>query len=143
MLIQVKSTVALVDECYPSECVKFQTVLDPSQTRFRVNGTPNPSAVEEPPAPEVVEQSSIDSLPLKPPKGKEQQTPTQSEQLSNGQNGSGAAYNQQPNQQPYEESATAREEVPVRERDVLDDIIDEAKIVKDLVGCLKCFLIPS
>lgn len=139
MLIQVKSTVALVDECYPSECVKFQTVLDPSHTRFRVNGTPTSSDVEKPSAREVVAPSSVDSLPLKPPKGKEQQTPTQSEQLSNGQNDSGAAYNQQLDEEP----TSAREEAPARERDALDDIIDEAKFVKDLVSFLKCLFVPN
>lgn len=137
MLIQVKSTVALVDECYPSECVKFRTVLNPSHTRFRVNGTPT-SDVEKPSARGVVEPS-VDSLPLKPPKGKEQQTPTQSEQLSNGQNDSGAAYNEQLDEEP----TSACEEAPARERDALDDIIDEARFVKDLVSCLKCFFVPN
>lgn len=134
-------TIALVDEGYPAECIKFRCVLNPTQSRFRVSGFPTPSVVKEPPV--EVEESSAGSLPLKPPKGQLQHTPTESEQLSNYQD-------RQPvqRQQIEPESASAHDEAPAeegpaRERDALDDIIEETKATKDLVSDLitvsKCF----
>lgn len=120
----------MVDESYPSECIKFRSVLNPAQSRFRVNGTPA-SVVEEQPLDQAARQSSDDSLPLKEPKGKRQKTPTPSEQSSCGQVDPG------PVQRPVNV-----EDVAGRERDILDDIIDEAKATKDLVSktqqCVYC-----
>lgn len=121
VLTCIKPNIALVDESYLSECIQFRSVLNPGQTRFRINGVPKSPIVEKQPAKEA-EQSSSGSLPLKPPKGQGQSTPTPSEQLSGGQV-------QHEDQQPI----LPVEEVSDRERDVLDDIIDEAKVVEDLV----------
>lgn len=119
-----------MDESYPSECIKFRSILNAAQTRFRVNGIPTPSVVKEP-SPDAAESSSAGSLQLKPPKGQEQQTPTQSDQQPSGQNTPGPIYGQQ--EDLTSAAQAAQEEVPPRERDALDDLIDEAKTVQNLV----------
>ena len=118
-----------MDESYPSECIKFRSILNPAQTRFRVNGIPAPSIAKEP-SPDAAEPSSAGSLPLKPPKGQEQNPPTQSDQQPSDQNVPGPTHGQQTEQV----TSAAQEEVPPRERDALDDLIDEAKTVQDLVS---------
>lgn len=115
----------MVDESYPSECIKFRCVLNPGQTRFRINGAPT-SVAKEQPVDQVVRRSSSDSLPLKAPKGKKQSTPVPSEQSSCDQNDPGPVH--------VDQGPANIEDVPDRERDVLDDIIDEAKVTKDLVS---------
>ncbi|RAL11444.1 DNA-directed DNA polymerase IV [Aspergillus homomorphus CBS 101889] len=135
--------VALVDESYPSECVKFRSVLNTAQVRFRVTSTPVPagekgsSSVEDPP--------ESGSLPLKPSR-RELQRETQL-QLSHtevdarvvgGQVTERQAIEQQPAELYTEDPViecvedTFAVSEPVRERDVLDCIIEEAKAVKDL-----------
>ncbi|OJK00384.1 hypothetical protein ASPACDRAFT_52099 [Aspergillus aculeatus ATCC 16872] len=94
------STVALVDESYPSECVKFRTVLNTAQVRFRVSGTPVPAA-EKGSSP-VIEPSDGESLSIKPSRREQQQ-------------------------QHETQSHTE-----LHKRDALDDLIEEAKAVKDL-----------
>ena len=120
-----------MDESYPSECIKFRSILNPAQTRFRVNGIPTPSVAKEPSPVDADEPSSAGSLQLKPPKGQEQQTPTQSDQQPSDQNTPGPIYGQQ--EDLTSAAQAAQEEVPFRERDALDDLIDEAKTVQDLV----------
>lgn len=87
-----------------------------------------PSVAKEPSV--EVEESSGGSLPLKPPKGQLQHTPTESEQMSSGQ-----ANQPVQGQQIEPESANVpAKEGPTRERDALDDIIEETKTTKDLVS---------
>ena len=121
-----------MDESYPSECIKFRSILNPAQTRFRVNGIPTPSTVKEP-SPDAAELSSAESLPLKPPKGQEPNTPTQSDQQPSDQNVPDPTHGEQIDQI----TRAVQEEVPPRERDALDDLIDEAKTVQDLVSGLQ------
>lgn len=124
-----------VNECYPSECIKFRSILNPAQMRFRVNGTPAPSGVEEPStsAEEVVE----DSLPLKLPKKQQPHTPTASEPSENQPNSIAASalrvYEFLVN---IDEDELGKNKSAVRERDALDDMIDETKAAQDLVRLL-------
>ena len=124
-----------VDECYPSECIKFRSILNPTQMRFKVNGSPSPPGVEEPST--SAEEVVPDSLPLKLPMGQQPQTPTPPQPF-NGQ--SNAPVDLAP---VHESSANSGEEEPdskssdVRERDALDDIIDVTKAAKDLVSLLR------
>lgn len=128
-----------VDECYPSECIKFRSILNPRQMRFKVNGSPSPAGVEEPltSAEEVV----ADSLPLKLPKGQQPHTPTPPQPFDNQSN---PPVDSVPHVD--ESSANPGGEEPgsknsdVRERDALDDVIEETKAAKDLVSLLgiKC-----
>lgn len=125
------STIALVDEGYPAECLKFRCLLNPAQSRFRVSGLLTPSVVKE--SSIKVKESLPDSLPLKPPKGQLQYTPTESEQMSSGQDNrsvQGPVQRQQLEPEPFR----AHEECPARERDALDDITEETKVTKDLVS---------
>lgn len=139
-LENLPTSVALVNESYPSECIQFRSVLDTSHLRFRVNGTPTTvekekSLVAEPPLP--------DSLPLKPSRREKNQSPERYlspvEELT-------------PNPLPKDFPETVPESVPDAaisepvhetpteeackrgnwERDALDDIIDEAKATSHL-----------
>ncbi|PYI25248.1 hypothetical protein BP00DRAFT_431443 [Aspergillus indologenus CBS 114.80] len=138
------STVALVDESYPSECVKFRTVLNTAQVRFRVSGTPVP--VGEKGSSPVIEPSDGGSLSIKPSRREQQkQHETQSHthtelhsQATEGQTTGRQATEQQPSE--LYTSAQVAEcsndlhtvSEPVRERDALDELIEEVKAVKDL-----------
>lgn len=121
---------ALVNESYPSECIRFRSILSPSQVRFRVEGTPASGRRDAPaPAPETV-LVSVECLPLKAPRKEQAQTPEPSqppiEEVMN-------------NSQPAPE-VVATPAVPensseeTRQRDALDDIIDEAKATSHLVS---------
>ncbi|PWY81956.1 putative DNA polymerase POL4 [Aspergillus heteromorphus CBS 117.55] len=115
--------VALVDESYPSECVKFRSVLSATQTRFRVNGAAAPKPNEDLPA---NEPSSIGSLTVKPAK-KEQhpRTPSQRSESEHGDEIPEKGMAEPPGKGPVVPE-------PDRERDALDDMIEEAKAVKHL-----------
>ncbi|KAF7163672.1 hypothetical protein CNMCM5623_008478 [Aspergillus felis] len=120
--------VTLLDESYPSECIKFKSVLSTTLVRFRVHGAPCPEAVDTDPTNET---PSTASLPLKPSR-KQQVTPTPS-QDSRDQCVVGHAP-EQPVETPSDET---HQEQPVsglssRERDALDDMIEAAKAAKDL-----------
>ncbi|PLB43899.1 hypothetical protein P170DRAFT_418330 [Aspergillus steynii IBT 23096] len=122
------STIALVGEGYPAECINFRAILNTTQSRFRVKGAPVSTVVKEP-AP-MEEAPSSQSLPLKPA-GKHLQaaTPSQSSAVSNDQVPVGVNTAQEPPEARHEETV---HETHLRERDALDDMIDEAKAVKDL-----------
>ena len=113
---------AVVDECYPSECVKFRSVLSPTHTRFRVNGAPNETEEFDPLADEV----PVKSPPVKPVRRKAK-SPTP-QPLSESE--PSLALAQPVAELPREETTDTG---PSRQRDVLDDILDKAKAVKDLV----------
>ncbi|KAF4165757.1 hypothetical protein CNMCM6936_007376 [Aspergillus lentulus] len=122
--------VALLDESYPSECIKFKSVLSTTLVRFRVHGAPCPEAEETNP---TIETPSTASLPLKPIR-KQRVTPTPS-QDSRDQ----CVVDPTP-ELPVdveERSNEKHQEQPVpelssRERDALDDMIEAAKAAKDL-----------
>ncbi|KAE8394303.1 hypothetical protein BDV23DRAFT_169637 [Aspergillus alliaceus] len=116
--------IALLDESYPSECIKFRSILNISQARFRVNGIP---VVSEKGETSPLNESSAESFALKAA-SRQQQPETQSQSSESEED---PPYVQQANNYPEK---TSQEPVyePLRERDALDDMIDEAKAVKDL-----------
>ncbi|KAB8255107.1 hypothetical protein BDV32DRAFT_142310 [Aspergillus pseudonomiae] len=120
--------IALLDESYPSECIKFRTVISTSHVRFRITGMPVVSkATEEP----QQNEPSDESLPLKPTGRQKRQLETQSQPSESEDDSEYPPDAQKPNGYSDE----AQKEVvyePLRERDALDDMIDEAKAVKDL-----------
>lgn len=131
---------ALVDECYPAECIKFRRILSVTQLRFQVKGAPS-SGPQGPCSPPLQETPVVieESLPLKP-EGKQQ---PQTQRLSE------PSYNRdfpKPDHAPQFESPDenveiVRDSFPSRERDALDDVIEEAKAVEHLVRLLdECFL---
>ncbi|KGO75913.1 DNA polymerase family X [Penicillium italicum] len=135
------TSVALVNETYPSECIQFGSVLDTSHLRFRVNGTPTTTEKVKSP----VAESPPDSLPLKPSRREINQSPERclppveeptAKSLPN--NFPESVLESMPNtviSEPTHDAATATEETCERgnrERDVLDEIIDEAKATSHL-----------
>lgn len=124
-----KSTVAVVDECYPSECIKFRSILNPRQMRFRVNGSPSPGAEGKSPA----EGEQADPLPLKPSKKQRQRTPSPthpSEDLPD----SPAVTIEQAHLSTDAGRGLDEDTSGAGERDALDDIIDQTKAARDLVS---------
>ncbi|PYH44483.1 DNA-directed DNA polymerase IV [Aspergillus saccharolyticus JOP 1030-1] len=135
--------VALVDESYPSECVKFRSILNTAQVRFRISGTPIPAGEKD--STPVDEVPASGSLPIKPSR-REQQDETQI-QLSHTELHGRVAEAQIAEQQLTEQLAlmlSTEEQAmkcskdsysiveSIREKDALDEIIEEAKAVKDL-----------
>ncbi|KAI2732743.1 hypothetical protein CBS147332_1882 [Penicillium roqueforti] len=139
-LESLPTNVALVNESYPSECIQFRSVLDTSHLRFRPNGTPTTAEKQKSP---VVEPPLPDSLPLKPSRREKNQSPERC--LS-------PVKKPTPNSLPKDLPEIVPESVPnnmisepvhepaaeeackrgSRERDALDDIIDEAKATSHL-----------
>jgi DNA polymerase IV len=116
----------VVNESYPSDCIRFRSVLSTLQVRFRVDGTPANTDKEEPTV--AAETISADSLPLKPSR-KRQKSPETS------QSNSETALIEQPapklaRSQPVQETEDSAD---TREWDLLDDVISEAKAIRHLV----------
>ncbi|KAJ5827270.1 DNA polymerase family X [Penicillium robsamsonii] len=130
------TSVALVNESYPSECIQFRSVLDTSQLRFRVNGTPTTAEKKSP-----VAELPPDSLPLKPSRREKNQFPERC--LSPVEESTPNLPKDFKETVPESVSHTVITE-PVHEtteeackrasweRDALDDIIDEAKATSHL-----------
>ncbi|KAE8372152.1 hypothetical protein BDV26DRAFT_274724 [Aspergillus bertholletiae] len=120
-------SIALLDESYPSECIKFRTVLSTSYVRFRITGMPIVSPAGDAP----LQMEPLDeSLPLKPA-GRQQRQPEKQPQLSESEDDSEYPPDAQ-HANGYSDEAHKAVCEPLRERDALDDMIDEAKAVKDL-----------
>ncbi|KAJ9484769.1 hypothetical protein VN97_g8600 [Penicillium thymicola] len=139
-LENLPTSVALVNESYPSECIKFRSILDTSQLRFRVHGTPTTAEKEKSP---VAEPPLPDSLPLKP---------SRREKVQSSERYLSPVDEPTPNPLSKDFPETVPESVPDAtisgtvhetateeackkgnwERDALDDIIDEAKATSHL-----------
>jgi DNA polymerase IV len=108
--------------------------LNPSQLRFRVQGASKPTEEEKKKGKEqerlplVVESTSLNDLPLKPSR-REQAVSPEFSQPSVEEDLSAATT------EPAEEFASEEGDSRIiRERDVLDDIIDQAKATSHLVN---------
>ncbi|KAL8898505.1 MAG: hypothetical protein Q9207_006660 [Kuettlingeria erythrocarpa] len=128
-----QSSMTLVNELYPSECIQYKAVVNPDQRIYHVQG------FREKPAPQregSAETSSTKSLSLKPEKGRAKQpseTPTRTEPS-------------EPNSldRPITAETNIRglPEAPVRQEpklqgrvpDALDIAIEETLAIKDLVS---------
>ncbi|KAJ5637514.1 DNA polymerase family X [Penicillium lividum] len=129
--------VILVNEVYPSDCIRFRSVLSPSYDRFRVEGTP--VAAENEIATPTAAQPDSDSLPLKESKREKRQAQastqqTQENSLPTSPTQSGAQY---PAQSPastelHIEPVENVADAATRERDTFDDVIDELKAISHL-----------
>lgn len=122
-----QAAVALVNETYPSDCIRFRSVLSPLQARFRVDGTPTATANEEPTT--EAEPSVPDSLPLKPSRREQRKSPETS-QSSTGNSAPAGPPPEVVIEKRIQEAAAAETRVP----DTLDDIIREAKAASHLVS---------
>ena len=122
---------ALVNETYPSECIKFRSVLSPNHTRFAVKGVPSP---DHPAKPEPsMNESANSSLPLKPDRSKQESTQTSSQPTNNQMDGRDASADQTAARPEDARDDRATPGPDLRARDALDDMIDAAKAAKDLV----------
>ena len=134
VLTNSQASVVLVNESYPSDCIQFRSVLNPSQLRFRVQEASKPTeeekkkGKEQETLPLVVESTSLNDLPLKPSRRQQALSPEFS-QPSVEEDLSAATT------EPAEEFASEEEDSRIiRERDALDDIIDQAKATSHLVN---------
>ncbi|KAG2415509.1 hypothetical protein HFD88_006700 [Aspergillus terreus] len=123
------TNIALVDESYPSECIKFRSLLSTTHVRFRVRGMPGSSEMKNPEP--STGHATADVLPLKPPK-KAPPPPTPSQGSQSFDHAEVIPESQSEELVKEREVQSTHEGSPSRERDILDDIIDEAKTVKDL-----------
>ncbi|KAE8349313.1 hypothetical protein BDV28DRAFT_141497 [Aspergillus coremiiformis] len=120
--------IAVLNENYPSECIEFRSVLSTSHVRFRVNGMAIVAETREtPPRNEPL----VESLPLKLAGRQQQRLETQSNLSENEDDSEDVPDAQQTTGYPEETHKELVYDLP-REGDTLDDMIDEAKAVKDL-----------
>ncbi|KAL4905883.1 hypothetical protein BDW74DRAFT_167542 [Aspergillus multicolor] len=126
----VPPEIAVVDESYPADCIKWRSILKVTQFRFQVKGAPSceprvPSNMPEQPL--VVTNGS---LPLKP----------EGKLLPQTQRSSQLLEPEEPTPEPAPvldlPDVAYKEIVPdsftERERDVLDELIEEAKATEHL-----------
>lgn len=132
-VLMIQTEIAFVDESYPPECIKFRSMLNPTHARFRVNGTPSLDGKDQSPSRASAELSA-DSLPLKPPRKPEGHPPTPSHTSGSQSDCAPAPAPQAHESLEITEGVSGNSSS--RERDALDDIIDEAKAAKDLVRLL-------
>lgn len=127
--------IALVTEDYPSECIKFRSILNTTQSRFRVNAAKTTVNQEDNSA--SADQASDVSLQLKPPRKRAGASPTPS---PNGGNDP-APVAQFPADTVRRGTDTEKrnDSPPTRERDALDDLVDEVKAVEHLVSLFHTF----
>ncbi len=121
-----------MNEIYPADCVMYRFLVNPSQLQYRVDG--HEDVVNAKPSP-AQEDSSEVSLQLKLAKGaapSPQQTPSRiesSEKTTSSRRHSNAHIDDEPPVALFRPSETPF--------DALDDAIEEAKAVKDLVSVFK------
>ncbi|KAJ6036316.1 hypothetical protein N7540_000595 [Penicillium herquei] len=115
--------IALVNETYPSDCIRFRSVLSPSYERFQVDGVLEIAEKAKPTTCAEREPDFPASLPVKKSK-REQDQNQESSQRSTVENDV-VAPSAAPTQE-IDQNATRRE------RDALDDLIDESRMINHL-----------
>lgn len=128
-----QSNITLVNEHYPAECIQYQTLVNPDQRLYRVQGFQAKSAPQREPS---IESSPTESLLLKPQKraiNQPSQTPTRtepSEQISVDRPSVAETTNCPIPEAPVRPAPELQKRLP----DALDKAIEEALVVKDLVS---------
>ncbi|KAL6239823.1 hypothetical protein BDW75DRAFT_226878 [Aspergillus navahoensis] len=127
----IPSNVAVVDEAYPADCIKFRCILSVTQVRFQVKGAPS-SEPPRPgnPQPERPSAFTEGFLPLKPD-GKQLLRTQRSSQLL-GQGDHPPQQSPQPNIPEEAGEGIVCDNFADREHDALDDMIEEAKATEHL-----------
>ncbi|KAJ5587675.1 uncharacterized protein N7459_003440 [Penicillium hispanicum] len=122
------TNLALVNESYPSDCIRFRSVISPTYARFRVDGMPLVTEDENPTAEPAAEPSSAESLQVKPSRREQRSAETsQSTQEANALDDAAVAKVNTAEQTKETGGGTAS-----RDRDALDDVIDETRAVMHL-----------
>lgn len=132
LLNDSQANVALVNETYPSDCIRFRSVLSPLQARFRVDGTPEAQMAEE--SILATEPSAPDSLPLKPSKRYLQAPVTSQSSIENHSPAAPSHSDEIVSERVQEAPSPAEAREESRERDALDDMIQETKAASHLVS---------
>lgn len=125
-----------MNEDYPPECIRFHSILDTTYLRFRIDGSAV-STAQGIPMISTVEQKIPDSLPLKPSRREMQLSPGRSRVSSEE-----VRFAETPMLESVETAEIVEKEPSnnldiesvSRERDALDDIIDESKATSHLVS---------
>ncbi|KAL8938253.1 MAG: hypothetical protein Q9216_003993 [Gyalolechia sp. 2 TL-2023] len=126
-----QSSIVVVNELYPAECIQFQMLVNPDQRLYQVRGRPEKSAPERD---RSVESSSTKSLPLKPEKSVSiwpNETPTRTESVEKSsidQPFDGVKIARSSPDSPIEPPSKSTDQPP----DALDKAIEETLVVKDL-----------
>ncbi|KAF3385372.1 DNA polymerase lambda [Penicillium rolfsii] len=120
--------VVFVNESYPAECIRFRSILSPSQMRFRVEGNPASGQHDTLTPALAAVPVSVDSLPLKAPRKEQEQTPEPSQSPAQQ-----VIYDSQPAPEVVSTPAVPENSSEeTRQRDALDETIAEAKATSHL-----------
>ncbi|KAL3460717.1 hypothetical protein BJX64DRAFT_177238 [Aspergillus heterothallicus] len=122
------SNISLVDECYPSECIKFRYILSVTQARFQVTGAPRLPEAAEP----GDHQPTVASLPLKPYTKQPEQTQASSHAFELLDSPHVLHHEPRAVSSYHSAEEVVQESFIGRERDALDEMIEEAKAAKHL-----------
>ncbi|KAL4997143.1 hypothetical protein BDV10DRAFT_97282 [Aspergillus recurvatus] len=127
----IPADIAVVDEGYPADCIKFRCILSVTQVRFQVKGAPSAELPRpgncQPERPSVLTKGSP---PLKP-NGKQLPQTQRSSQLLI-QDDPPLEQSPQPEFPDEGSEEIFRDSFADRERDALDDMIEEAKATEHL-----------
>lgn len=128
-----------MNEVYPSECISFRYMINPRQSHYQVDGCQETLAAERVASTAL---SSNTSLAIKPAKGelvRPVQTPSRTEGSDSG-SGTRELFEAQVTIMASREPLEAGFPAAVisgsvsRTKDALDEAIEEARLVKDLVS---------
>ena len=119
----------MVNESYPSDCIRFLSVLSTTYSRFRVDGIPLITENTKPTVAVATEPSSAESLQVKPSR-REYRSPETS------QSSHEVVALKDPVVEKMNTTAKTHEidnHVASHGHDILDDMIDEARVMMHLV----------
>ncbi|KAJ5527587.1 hypothetical protein N7513_011746 [Penicillium frequentans] len=121
--------VIIVNELYPSDCIRFSSVLSPSYGRFQVEGTPVAIENKTPAENKALGPTPSDSLPLKQPKRAQEQGQVSTQRSDEDSVPDVPPVSTTPPSGLVQDIVCDAE---TRERDALDDLIDETKAISHL-----------
>ncbi|KAJ5246830.1 hypothetical protein N7468_001813 [Penicillium chermesinum] len=130
-LESVPENIAIVNDTYPPECLKYSTVINPSQARFRVTGTLLPT--EQPPLTKsvVTEPKPAASPPLKKSR-REQNMETSQQSIESSVDAAYAIRAVPAGETVQKEGGSKDIDAAAGESNALDDIINETKATSHL-----------
>ncbi|KAJ6145088.1 hypothetical protein N7470_008983 [Penicillium chermesinum] len=126
-----QENIAIVNDTYPPECLKYSTVINPSQARFRVTGTLLPT--EQPPLTKsvVTEPKPAASPPLKKSR-REQNMETSQQSIESSVDAAYAIRAVPAGETVQKEGGSKDIDAAAGESNALDDIINETKATSHL-----------
>ncbi|KAL4874820.1 hypothetical protein BJY04DRAFT_203124 [Aspergillus karnatakaensis] len=129
----IPSTVALVNDGYPAECIRFGRVLSVTLARFHVKGAPSPAKAAEPTKPPPIQPPEAESsLPLKPYRKEQAQTQESTHSTEGLEKPPMSVQLPQVEFQEEGPEEIVHDSFLDREHDALDDLIAEVKATEHL-----------